>query len=108
MRMLSNLFVALILALGTPVAVCSPETGNGCPPQATVDGDAGNPCNPSDNGNGVACGVIASACQVSAVLVAGTAASAASPVATHFLPSSPHYLSPDLFGLFRPPIAHVS
>lgn len=108
MRILSSLLLALILALGTPVAVSSSEAGNGCPPQAALDDDAGNPCNPSDNGNDMACGVVGGTCQVPAVLAADTVAPAASPAATHSLASSPHYHSPDLFGLFRPPIAHVS
>lgn len=108
MRILSSLLLALMLALGTPVAVSSPEAGIGCPSEAALDGDAGNPCNPSDNGNDMACGVVGGACQVPAVLVADTVAPVESPAAAHSLIASPHYLPPDLLGLFRPPITRVS
>lgn len=108
MRILSSLLLALILALGMPVAVFSSEVGNGCPLQAGLDDDAGNPCNPSGNGNDMACGVIGGACQVSAVLVADTVAPVESTAAAHSLLASRYYLPPHLLGLFRPPITRVN
>jgi len=105
MRILPNLLLILIVvALGAPSVVPAGEGGNGCAIGMELDAGAGSPCGSTDGGIDMNCGPVGGTCQMPAVSPFDSVVPTGSTEIDHPLPALVPYRSPDLSGLFRPPI----